>query len=298
MRWRQPTALAVPLALGVLLCAPGAACQSKATTQPQSGFAPVPAGQLYYEAAGSGSALVLVHGAQLDRRMWDDQFGKFAAHYRVIRYDVRRFGRSSRPSAPYSDEDDLQALLDHLRLGRVCILGLSMGGRVALDFALAHPERVECLLLAGASLGGFQGAPDPNIEGVLAAAQAGDAERATDLWMQDRIFAVTREQPELLARIRRLSRENAAVWLDDTSLRRELSPPALGRLAEIHLPVLIVLGQRDIENIQQIAGLLRARIAGAHTEVIPGAGHLMNMERPNEFNRVVLEFLASIHKQP
>ena len=129
---------------------------------PDRGQVPVNGGKLYYEITGQGHALVLIHGGQLDRRMWDDQFRFFGSKYKVIRYDVRGFGNSPAAAEPYSDKEDLAALLKFLKVEKAYIAGLSLGGRIAIDFAIAHPEMVDALVLAGPGLSGFSFNPDPN----------------------------------------------------------------------------------------------------------------------------------------
>ncbi|MCI0575581.1 MAG: alpha/beta fold hydrolase, partial [Chloroflexi bacterium] len=121
-------------------------------------FAEVNGTRLYYEVAGAGPPLVLIHGYTLDTRMWDDQFEAFAQHYQVIRYDLRGFGRSAMPTGEsYTHHEDLKALLDHLGLARAHILGLSLGGGIAVNFALAYPEATQSLILVDTSvLGGFE----------------------------------------------------------------------------------------------------------------------------------------------
>ena len=112
--------------------------------------------QLYCEETGAGPALVLIHGFTLDTRMWDDQFGLFAEHYHVIRYDLRGFGQSAVPADTlYAHFDDLKALFDALGIEQAHLVGLSKGGGVALDFALAFPAYVRSLVLIDSILGGF-----------------------------------------------------------------------------------------------------------------------------------------------
>jgi len=123
------------------------------------GFADVNGTRLYYEMAGSGPALVLIHGHTLDTRMWDDQFEPFARDYRVIRYDQRGYGKSAPPTAEsYSPADDLMALLRYLGLSSAHILGQSRGGAGAIDFALTYPEATTTLIAVDAvlSLGRFK----------------------------------------------------------------------------------------------------------------------------------------------
>jgi 3-oxoadipate enol-lactonase len=119
------------------------------------GIAEVNGTSLYYEIVGSGHPLVLIHGFGLDTRMWDDQFEAFAQHYRVVRYDMRGYGKTAPPADEgYSHTDDLKALLEYLRIDRAHILGQSRGGAVAIDFALAHPEATGALVLVDPVLGG------------------------------------------------------------------------------------------------------------------------------------------------
>src|SRR5689334_11281492 len=113
-------------------------------------------GSLYYETAGSGDPLVLIHGLGLDLRMWDDQFAEFAQHRQVVRCDLRGFGKSTVPTAePYSHADDLKAMLDHLSIARADILGLSMGGWIATNFALTYPEMTRKLILVDSAIYGY-----------------------------------------------------------------------------------------------------------------------------------------------
>ena len=111
---------------------------------------------LYYERAGTGHPLVLIHGFTLNTQMWEDQFAVFAQHYQTIRYDMRGFGRSALPAEePFTAVDDLRALLDALGVSRTFVLGLSLGGSVAIDFALAYPERTSALVLVDPALRGW-----------------------------------------------------------------------------------------------------------------------------------------------
>jgi pimeloyl-ACP methyl ester carboxylesterase len=125
--------------------------------QIQTGFAELNGTRLYYEVAGSGAALAFVHGFSLDTRMWDDQFEAFAERYRVVRYDARGFGKSALPgSEKYMHAADLKALLEQLGIDRASVVGLSMGGGIAIDFALTYPEATRALVLVDSTLGGFR----------------------------------------------------------------------------------------------------------------------------------------------
>ena len=125
-----------------------------------TGRVAVDGGTLYYEARGSGPAVVLLHGGGLDLGMWDPQVEPLARSFRVIRYDARGHGRSTARMGPYSTLEDLRRLLDHLGVARAHLVGLSMGAGVALDFAINHPERVSKLALVSTS-GPPPGVPIP-----------------------------------------------------------------------------------------------------------------------------------------
>ena len=121
----------------------------------KSSYAQVNGTQLYYEVAGEGEPLILIHGGQLDRRMWDDQFAAFSTHYQVIRYDVRDYGLSTCPPGTYSNHEDLYGLLKHLNMHSAYLVGLSLGGAIAIDFALTYPDMVHALILASSGLSGY-----------------------------------------------------------------------------------------------------------------------------------------------
>ena len=271
-------------------------CGSTDSSPPAStpGFAEVNGTTLYYEVQGSGHPLVLLHGGNLDLRMWDQQFAQFAQEYRVIRYDARGFGRSGAWSAPYQAHEDLRALLDDLAIERAHLVGLSMGGRIALDFALENPERVGALVLAGPGLSGFEN-PIPITErdwllSIWETAQLGDAVGAAELWLESPYMAPAMSDPELAPLLRTLATENSRVWVDEDT-RVPLSPPAIGRLEDVLAPTLLIVGSRDAPEIHRVAELLTAGIPGLRREVFEGSGHMINMERPDQFNRVVLDFL-------
>jgi pimeloyl-ACP methyl ester carboxylesterase len=280
------------LSLAILFCAI-AWGQSGAV---DSGFAEVNGGKIYYEVTGRGHPLVLIHGGQMDRRMWDDQFALFSKSYRVIRYDVRGFGKSLASTNVYADENDLAALLDYLQVKKAYVVGLSLGGRVAIDFALTHADRVDAMVPVAPGLSGFPFSPDPTEMDTIRAAQAGDWQKVTDLWLRSGYMTPAMENPEIRPRLRQLALENAHENLDNPLLETMPNPPAIDRLPDIKAPTLVIVGDRDVADIEEICGLLYARIPGAKEVTIHGSGHLVNMEQPEEFNRAVLGFLASLPK--
>ena len=140
--------------------------------QLKSDFLELVGGKLYYEVAGEGQALVMSHAGFVDSGMWDDQWQELARHFRVIRYDMRGYGQSSRVNGPISRREDLLCLLEHLNVERTYLMGCSMGGEITLDFALEHPEMVAALILVSAVPSGFelQGEPPPYLLEMMAAA--------------------------------------------------------------------------------------------------------------------------------
>jgi len=261
-----------------------------------SGYVRVPDPVIYYEEAGKGAPVVLIHGGQMDRRMWDSQYESWAKTYRVVRYDVRGFGRSATATVPYSDVDDLLAVLDSLAIAKANLVGLSLGGGIAIDFALAHPDRVASLIVAAPGLSGFAFEPGGFMER-LRAAQAGGGEAAVALWLKDPYMAPAMEHSDLAPRIRQLTLDNERVWLENPFLVKRPTPPAAGRLGEIRAPMLILIGDRDVPDMQKAADKLAAEVKGARKVVIPGAGHISNMEKPGEFDSAALAFLAE-HATP
>ena len=284
---------------GALVLAACAACVARtgghAARRSAEGFVALPdGGKLYYEAKGSGSAVVLIHGGQLDRRMWDGQFDTLARAHRVIRYDVRGFGRSPPgPGADFRSYEDLGALLDSLGVARASIVGLSLGGRIAVDFALAQPGRVERLVLLAPGVSGFPWSRGDTAwsAAMERAVRARDTVAVTDLWLRSSYMAPAMENPALAPRLRELSLANSGAFLR-ASMGRELEPPAFGRLRALRAPVLVVVGTRDDPDIRVIVDSLAAQAPRARKLVLPGAGHMLNMERPVEVTRAVIDFLG------
>jgi pimeloyl-ACP methyl ester carboxylesterase len=227
--------------------------------------------------------------------MWDNQFIAFSQQFRVIRYDVRGYGGSSRPDLIDSDAADLAALLDYLKVDKAHFVGLSLGGRIAVDFALAHPAWVSSLTLAGPGLSGYEppgGAEsDMRIWEIIKAARDAGPEQATALWLKDPFMAPAMEHARLATVLRRISLENAHCWLENPVLQRPPRPAAATRLGEIKAPTLLIIGDRDLPQIMATIETLERGISRARKVSIRGAGHMVNMEEPEAFNAAVLGFL-------
>lgn len=262
-----------------------------------TGFISVNNARLYHEIAGDGFPLVLIHAGISDHRMWDDQIAVFAKRYKVVRYDVRGFGRSAMPEGePFSVIEDQRLLLDALGIERACAMGVSMGGGIALNFAIAHPEMVAALVLVASGLPGA-----PASETVLqrralinTAVEAGDRLKLLDLMVDLWADGVEhRAPPSVRERVREMFRDNMSLLFLKNVPQQDSPWKAIDRLAEIRAPTLIIVGDRDQPDLLENAELLASGIAGARKVVIPGAAHMVNMERPQEFNRIVLDFLTT-----
>ena len=268
----------------------------------QSGFVEADGASLYYEMAGEGPLLVLVHAGIADRRMWDAQFGVLARDYRVLRYDMRGFGKSRMTSAVFSRRGDLLLLLETLDLTSVHLMGCSMGGGAVIDLALEHPERITSLILVSPAVGGYAYTTPPpaSVLELIDALKCRDFDRAAEL--QVRIWADGPKRASGAAdrKIRDLVREMSrdaltlqAEFLSNTGFVMEepMDPPAFSRLDRIRVPALVIAGDCDDDTNLDIARALVEKVAGARLSIISGAAHLPNMEKPDEFNRVVLDFL-------
>jgi pimeloyl-ACP methyl ester carboxylesterase len=262
-----------------------------------TGFADVNGTRLGYEVAGEGHPLALIHAGIADSRMWDDQWDLFARHYKVIRYDIRGCGKSPMPAAEFAHHDDLYALLQFLGVQKTYLVGVSMGG--AIDFTLDHPEMVDALIPVASGVVGRKPS-DAMIEAwkkVEEALDAGGIPAANELelrmWVDGPFRTPGQVAPEVRERVREMNANNFAMGNDEAKPRM-LDPMAIHRLAEIHAPTLIVAGDLDQPDILESANILEAGIPGARKVVLHGTAHMPSMERPEEFNRIVLEFLSGL----
>lgn len=264
-----------------------------ATAEPTTRFVEVPGGRLWVESQGSGTPLVLLHDGLLPSETWEAQVPVFSRSFRVIRYDRRGHGRSEPPQGPYSDVADLAAIFDALKLERAVLVGCSNGGKIAVDFALAHPNRVEALVLAGPVVSGLPFSEHFRQRGV-----ANYAPYAREKSLEKLVYAWVRD-PYLMdpANVRARERLRELLICYPGSVTGTIPPgqpearPAIGRLGEIRVPTLLVTGASDIADVHAHMGALEAGIPGARRVVFAGAGHLAHMEIPERFNETVLGFL-------
>ena len=250
-------------------------------------------GQLYVESKGQGRPVVLIHGGQLDRRMWDREFDALTTQYHTIRYDVRGFGLSPAGSdTTFRSYLDLGALLDSLGITRTSIVGLSLGGRIAVDFAIAHPERVDRLVLLAPGVSGYPWSAGDTMwtRAMEHALEARDTVAITDLWLRTTFMSPAMANPAIAPRVRELSLANSGAFLR-ARMGRELEPPAWQRLRELQPPTLVVVGTSDDPDIRTIVDSIAHQAPHARELVVPGAGHMLNMERPAQILQAIRDFL-------
>ncbi|HEX6649681.1 MAG TPA: alpha/beta hydrolase [Pyrinomonadaceae bacterium] len=252
---------------------------------------------LYYETKGRGFPIVFVSGGGiLDRRGWDEQFETFSKHYRVIRYDVRGIGKSARPQTSFSHSEDLYALLTELKVKRAHVVGLSVGGAIAIDFAITHPDMVDHLVLAASGLSS-DSKSEANLQGLSALSTLVNTKGL------EHMIQLTLDTPFVLSKQNAAGREKVRqIYLDNQDvfesgfplyvLWQPIQPPPEDRLATIRGPVLILRGDNDSPVYAAMTERISKSISHSTTIVIPGGTHFLNLEKPTEFNQAVLKFLA------
>jgi len=288
----KATARRGALVVCAVLCVSSAARAQ--TSRRESGFAEVNGARLWYEAAGKGPAVVLVHGGLVDSRLWDGQMRPLSKRFLVVRYDIRGYGRSPAPTGEYYPVEDLRALLDYLKIDRATLVGLSLGGIVAADFALEHADRIDRLVLVGAGLRGANLPPDEAAANARRVGASEGAEKFFEALLKSDMLAGVRGRPAARAAMRAMAVEN---YKADAYIRAGLpqapEPPTAQRLAQIKAPTLVVIGSLDAKNLQNIADTLATKIPNARKVVIRGASHHPPVETPKEFNRVLLSYLGA-----
>jgi len=262
----------------------------------------------FYEDAGDGPVVVLIHGYGADLRLWDAQVGPLReAGFRVIRYDVRGHGRSMIAPDGYTFENyaaDLRDLLDRLNVERpatqsldveaVHVVGLSMGGGVALQFALDFAVRVLSLTLVDSALPGFTYGDETtaHIQQFMKAVLSDGPRDAIDrVWLEHPFFDGVRRVPVQFAAVRDILLDFQAPDMRDGARPADYRPDIASRLADISARTLVVAGENDIADFRLIADVLAENIPDARLAVIPDCWHLPPVEKPEEFNERLISFL-------
>lgn len=257
--------------------------------------------EIYYLDMGdrSAPAIVLIHGFPFSHAMWNPQIEFLKNHFRVIAYDIRGHGKSDVGDGQYSLElfvDDLIALLDHLQLEKVVLSGLSMGGYIALRAIERNPERFRALILCDTTSNS-----DSNEAKLRRAASIKTVKRAGVVpYAQEFLKAVLTPQnvqnkPDLVRAVLSMIESNSSVGICGTLLalagRTETTPS----LPKIQVPTLILVGEQDKITPPELSEKMHALIKNSKLQILPNAAHLSNLEKPEEFNDHILDFLKELN---
>ena len=264
------------------------------------GFIDVPGGRLYSEADGDGPPVVLIHAGVAHLRMWDAQVAAWRDRYRVIRYDTRGFGRSVVEDVPYSNRADVGTVMDHHGVASAHVLGLSRGALIALDFTVENPERVRSLTWVAGGVRGYEFPDDPRDVAVMEAIEPLEAARdwaavvelETRLWTDGPDQPSNRVDPEIR---RKMIQWNLESYRAEQQANQPIPPEvnAAHVLERLTMPLLVTWGTLDVTSVAQCGEKLVQDVAGASKHVFDGVAHMVNLERPGEFNKLVGEFLDS-----
>jgi 3-oxoadipate enol-lactonase len=258
---------------------------------------------VHVEENGRGEPLILLHAAVADSRQWDDHVAAFAARYRVIRYDMQGFGQTPAVAEPVRRADELHGLLQQLDIRRAHLVGVSNGGSTAIDFAVLHPDMVGALVAVAPGLSGFEPADKVVVEAMLetdarenAALERGDLDAATQIsmgvWLAGDGRRLDDIDPLVRARVAEMTR-HALQFGQQRRPTPQLEPGAARRLHEISAPTLLLVGDHEVPFVKATVEFIARNVAGAQTYTFQNAAHWLNLEHPDEFNRIVLDFLAA-----
>ncbi len=271
----------------------------------KTGFAEVNGAKLYYEAAGEGDPVIMIHGWGGDLSDWEYLFRPLAEKYQVVRYDLRGFGQSDRPTTePYSHVEDLKALMESLGIDKAHLIGQSYGGEVALDFAIAHPESTLSLIGSSPGIGGTeemaytaeeQAAVDQFNAALEAALAKEDWQAAAEALLLLPEFTTAAKHPTAGARLVEMVKDFEwwQMFREDPLVAPET--PAVEQLDKVTAPTLVIVGELGASTDLARADLLEQEIPGAQKVVLPGVDHLGQLEDPAAFQAAVFEFLAAQH---
>jgi 3-oxoadipate enol-lactonase len=248
---------------------------------------PVPDGELWAEDTGSGTAVVLIHGDWTDAGIWARLVPLLRDRYRVIRYDLRGFGRSSRPSRPFTRLEDLRAVLDHFGVRQAVAVGHSGGGGPALGLALHCPERTRAVTLIAPGIHDY---PWPEDDAYFQ--ECGSLIAAAD---QDRIFTLglrTWAPGGADAAIAAMMRGAVSSWFQIGDIERT-DPPGFGLLGTVRAPSIMLLGDQEYPMVADVSRAIVARLSGCQTILVPGADHLLPLREPESVAKAIAEITAS-----
>jgi 3-oxoadipate enol-lactonase len=279
----------------------------------ESNLAAINNALIYYETAGEGQPFVMIHAGVADHRQWNNEFALFAKNYHVIRYDMRGYGKSEPVEGEFSHLQDLISLLDFLQIDQPLILmGCSMGGGLAIDFALEQPDRVKALIMVGSAPSGVGSVLQSVVEKLdvpfhpkaAEAEQAdkdGDLDRLAELEIQIFFDGMHRTPQQVNQAMRQLAYEMNRNNIEfESRATGKLLPNtqtlAVERLEQITIPVLVIVGDNDVPFIPVAAQYMEEKMLNVKKVMIEDAAHLTNMDQPAVFQQVVADFLAGVNR--
>jgi 3-oxoadipate enol-lactonase len=251
---------------------------------------PVGADKIWAEdSGGSDAVLVLLHEGVGDSRMWDPVWSELTSAYRVIRYDVRGFGRSPAPTQEFTLLGDLLVVLDHFEVATAHVAGCSMGGGTALEFALAAPDRLKSLALLCPGIGGYPYPETPELDAACEAlAAAGDDEGIVRVLLD--VWGRAGDDPLVTD----LMRSAMRAWEGEEQFENE-GEPAFDRLGELRTPTILMVGDLDDPALIASNEEAASRIPGCELIRLPGVDHYPTIRAPKRVTEAILRH-AGAHR--
>jgi pimeloyl-ACP methyl ester carboxylesterase len=254
-------------------------------------------GELYLEKVGDGKPLTLIHAGFSDHRDWKHQIRDFGKKYQTIVYDQRGSGNSSTIETAFSPAEDLKIVMAHLKIEKTHLVGHSIGGAIALDFALQYPEKVLSLVLVASGLNGYSWSKE-YLELMQSVFEIPKPEIMTKSFLSAPFYAMAMANSNIKSEIEKIIMENfrkVLTWKTfDIRDVHWFFPEPITKLKDIKVPTFVIFGDKDSEDIKRIAHTLSAHIPNIKNAIIKDTDHLLNFEKPEEFNQLILNFLSNV----
>jgi 3-oxoadipate enol-lactonase len=254
--------------------------------------------EIGYDDVGTGLPLVLLHGFPHNRTLWAAQIGALVDHCRCVAPDLRGFGETT-VSGPYSMDryaDDVAALLDHLSITRAVIVGLSMGGYVAFSLWRRHPELVRGFVLADTRAGADSDAGKEKRRETITLARERGSGAVADAQINGMLGQSTRDtHPDIVESVRQMLEDAPVEGIVGALEAMMERPDSTGTLRTITVPTVIVVGDEDALTPVKESRAMHEALPSSRLEIVPGAGHLSNLEKPAAFNHILSEFISALN---
>jgi 3-oxoadipate enol-lactonase len=284
-----------------ILCSQFLTAQINVQSPSKDDYLEIGKAKIYYEEKGEGTPLIMIHGGFLDRRMWDNQFDYFSKKYRVIRYDVRNHGLTESEADTYTNYDDLNSIMGKLNIDKAIVMGLSLGGMIAIDFAIAHPDKVIALIPVSTGVSGNKLKDKDWLDfdaKLNEAFEKNDEKTAAECMLKYWTDGMKRKPEEVNSEMRnylkKMILETFGKWNPNVKPGK-LTPPAYERLSEIKSPFLTICGDIDLPGILDLADKIEKEVPGAKKYMIKNSAHMVNMDYPDKFNSIVSYFLDNLN---